>query len=487
MEENLKEQAINGAKWAALERFSIQIIQFVLGIILARLLSPSDYGTVGMLGIFIAISNTFIDSGFSSALIRKLERTEEDYSTVFLTNFGISLVFFFLLVAISPWVAKFYDMPILCPVLRVQSFSLILYALVAVQTAKLTAEVNFKSLAKVNLIATPITGIIGVCLAYLGCGVWALVFQNLIGAALRFFLIVYLCRWFPKLKFSKKSFDELWGFGKNIMGASLLYSVASNMDSIVIGKFFNSAALGHYSRGTQIAKIPVDSINGVLNSVTYPVLSKLQNDTERLLSAYRKYIKLTSMCIFFCCTLLAALARPVVLFLLTDKWENVIIYLQIFSFAIMFDHLNVINLNLIKIKGRSDLFLRLEVIKRIISFLILFASVPFGVLGICVSKVIYTQIAICINTYYNGRLFGMGLSSQFKDYSKYLVLSIITCAPAYFVTLLHFPHILTLLIGGSISLLVYMWILRKDEAMIEAINMASGLFQRRQSTLDDES
>lgn len=465
MEQNLKQQALNGAKWAAIEKFSLQIIQFILGIILARLLTPSDYGTVGMLGIFIAISNTFIDSGFSSALIRKLERTEDDYSTVFFTNLAISFAFVLILVGIAPWVAKFYNTPILCPILRVQSISLILYALVAVQTAKLNAEVNFKALAKANLIAAPLSGLIGIFLAYIGWGVWALVCQNLLSAAFRLIFIVIQCRWFPKWRFSKESFNDLWGFGKNMLGASLLTSIYTNLDSLIIGKFFSSASLGNYTRGTQIAKLPVDSINGVLNSVTYPVLAKLQNETERLIAAYRKYIKLTSMCIFFCCTLLAALAKPVVLFLLTDKWINAVIFLQVFSFAIMFDHLCVINLNLIKIKGRSDLILRLEVIKRVISFAILFAAIPFGVLGICASKVIYTLIAVYINTYYNGKLFGMGFASQFKDYSKYFILSILTCIPAFLLTFIDLHPIIILSIGGIASTALYWYLLRNDETM----------------------
>lgn len=478
MEQNLKDQAINGAKWAAIEKFSLQIIQFVLGIILARLLSPSDYGTVGMLGIFIAISNTFIDSGFSSALIRKLERTEDDYSTAFITNFAISLFFVLVLVAVAPWVAKFYDMPILCPILRVQSLSLILYALVAVQTAKLTAEVDFRTLAKANLIASPLSGVIGIVLAYIGWGVWALVCQNLLSAAFRLIFIVLQCKWFPRWRFSKQSFDELWGFGKNMLGASLLTSIYFNLDSLVIGKFFTPASLGNYTRGTQIAKLPVDSINGVLNRVTYPVLAKLQNETDRLIAAYRKYIKLTSMCIFFCCILMAALAKPLVLFLLTDKWLDAIIYLQVFSFAIMLDHLCVINLNLIKIKGRSDLILKLEVIKRVISFAILFAAIPFGVLGICISKVIYSIIAVYINTYYNGKLFGMGFLSQFNDYSKYLILSLLTCIPAFIITLLGLPSVVALIVGSAVSISAYMLLLRKDDMMKESVQLVLSRFHK---------
>ena len=478
MAENIKQQALQGTKWAAIEKFSLQIIQFVLGVILARLLTPSDYGTIGMLTVFIAISNVFIDSGFSSALIRKIDRTEKDYSTVFLINLAISCVAVLVLVLIAPWVAKFYDMPILCPVLRVQSISLLLYALMAVQTTRLTAEVNFRALAKASLIASPFSGIIGIFLAYIGWGVWALVTQNLLSIVFKFACIMYQCRWFPKLGFYKESFHELFGFGKNMLGASLLTALYFNLDSIIIGKFFSPASLGNYTRGTQIARLPVENINGVLGSVTYPILAKLQNETVRLLLAYRKYIKLTSMCIFFCCMLMVALGRPFVLFLLTEKWENAIIYLQIFSFAIMLDHLSVINLNLIKIKGRSDLILRLEVIKRIISFTILFAAIPFGVLGICISKVLYSVIATYINTYYNGKLFGMGFKSQFKDYSKYLMLSVLCCTPAFALTFLQLPNIVTLLSGFVVSAGAYWFVLRRDEMMKEVISTIASKIHR---------
>lgn len=480
MAEDIRQQALRGTKWAAIEKFSLQIIRFVLGIILARLLTPDDYGTIGMLSVFIAISNVFIDSGFSSALIRKIERTDDDYSTTFVANFVISLIFTLILIFIAPLVANFYNIPILCPVLRVQSISLVLYALMAVQTTKLTAEVNFKALAKASLISSPLSGVIGIGLAYIGWGVWALVAQNLLSIAFKFACIMLQCHWFPKIHFNKKSFDELFGFGKNILGTSLLSAIYFNLDSLVIGKFFSPASLGFYSRGTQIAKLPVDNINGVLNTVTYPILAKLQNETDRLLQAYRKYIRLTSLCIFFCCMLMAALAKPLVLFLLTDKWADAIIYLQIFSFAIMLDHLSVINLNLIKIRGRSDLILKLEIIKRIISFTILFAAIPFGVLGICVSKIIYSIIATYINTYYNGKLFDLGFLAQFKDYSKYLVFSVLCCLPAFVLSFINLPYIVALILGVSVAGVLYWFILRKDDVMIEILSMLRFKLHKKQ-------
>lgn len=476
MTDNIKRQAIHGMKWAAIEKFSLQIIQFVLGIVLARLLTPADYGTIGMLAVFIAISNVFIDSGFGSALVRKLERTEDDYSTVFITNFMISLCCVGLLVVAAPLVADFYQMPILCPILRVQSLTLILYACMAVQRAKLTAEVNFKVLAQASLFSSLLSGVIGIGLAYMGCGVWALVFQNLLAAAFKLGCMVYQCRWIPRMRFSRKSFDELFGFGKNMLGASLLSAIYFNIDSLVIGKFFTPTSLGNYTRGSQIARLPVDNINGILNTVTYPILAKLQNDTERLIQYYRKYIRMASLCIFFCCILMASLGKPLVLFLLSDKWADAIGYLQVFSFAIMLDHLCVINLNLLKIKGRSDLFLRLEVIKRIISFAILMAAIPFGVFAICVSKLIYSIIAVYINTYYNGRLFQMGFAAQFKDYAAYLGYALLACVPAFGITFLPISHLIALILGTVCSSLLYYWLLRKDSCMTELTAMVKSRF-----------
>lgn len=484
MRGTLKQQAVNGAKWAAIEKFSLQGIQFLLSLVLAWLLTPDDYATIAMLTIFIAISNVFVDSGFSSALIRKLERTEDDYTTAFIVNFAISVFAYGILFIAAPFVGHFYKMPILCPILRVQAISLVLGALISVQVTKLTAELNFKALAGASLVSSILSGLIGIGLAYYGFGVWALVAQNLLSILFKLICLVWQCKWFPHGHFTRTSFNGLFSFGKNMLGANLLSAIYFNLDSLIIGRFFTASKLGNYNRGTHFAKVPVESINGVLNSVTYPILAKLQNDTERLLSAYRKYIKMVSMCIFFCCVLLAALGKPVVLFLLRDKWADAIIFLQIFSFAIMFDHLSVINLNLIKIKGKSDIILRLEVIKRILAFAILFAAIPFGVLGICISKVIYSIIAVVINSYYNGRLFGMGWLAQFKDYSPYLLYSIIACAPAYALTFVGLPNIVILLSGGLSAVLIYCFFLRKDACMIELVQMAMSRINRHKTKVD---
>ena len=466
---SVKEDTIKSVKWTALEKISVQGIQFVLGLIMARLLTPEDYGTVGMLAIFIAISTTFIDSGFSNALIRKIDRTEADYCTVFYFNIVIAIFCYAILFISAPWVADFFHIPLLCAILRVQSLSLILNSLMAVQVARLTIDLNFKALAQRNVFASLLSGFIGVALAYFGCGVWALVMQTLINSAISLVFIWIYCKWIPRQRFSKESFGYLWGYGSKLMASGLLNTVYTNLTTLVLGRNFSSRDLGMYSRGTQLASYPATMINDVLGKVTFPILTKIQNDDERLIYVYRKYICITSMFIFFGCILVAAIAKPLVLLLLTAKWAESIIYLQIFCFAIMFDHICRINLNLLEVKGRSDLFFRLEVIKKVISITILFASIPFGVIGICISKVIYTQIAVFINTYYTGKLFNLGYVVQIKDFSGFFIKSISACLPAYLITYFELPAVMSISIGFVLSIFIYWLMLRKNTYMQEVL------------------
>lgn len=468
---SIKKDTVAGVKWAAIERFSVQGIQFLLGLVMARLLSPSDYGTVGMLGLFLAVSQTFIDSGFSNALVRKKDRTEKDFVTVFYFNIAIAVVCYIILFFAAPWVGHFFNLPVLSPVLRVVAVNLVLNSLIGVHLAKLTIDINFKALAQRSLLAVVISGLLGIFLAYNGFGIWALVFQNLAGTVVNLLFIWLYCRWIPRGHFSKDSFRDLFSYGSKMLAAGLLHTLYDNLNQIVIGKFFSSKDLGVYSRGTQLARFPVDNINGVLQKVTFPVFAKINDDDERLVHVYRKYICITSAFIFFGCVLMAAISRPLVLFLLTDKWAEAIIYLQIFSFAIMFDHICSINLNLLQVKGRSDLFLRLEVIKKCISTAILFASIPFGVVGICVSKIIYTQIAVFINTYYTGKLFNMGYWKQMCDFMPYLLMALVSCVLPYILSRTVNNHIVVIILGCVSAVTVYLGLLyiKKDEVFMEFV------------------
>lgn len=475
---SVKTQTINSTKWNALEKVTVQGIQFVLTLIMARLLLPSDYGTVGMLAIFISVSQSFIDSGFNTALIRKPDATEKDFCTVFYFNVGIAVVVYIFLFFLAPYVAQFFRIPILCSVLRVYAISLFINSFMAVQVAMLHIKLDFKSLAKRNVCATLISGVFGILLAYFGCGIWALVFQNIIASIINLIFICYICRWYPKSAFSMESFRQLGAFGSRILASSLLNQLYKNLTTFAIGKFYSPNDLGFYTRGAHYAHLPNQSINGVLSIVTYPILARIQNDDSHLLNVYKRYIQISSMCIFIISGLLCALAKPIVLLTLTDKWENSIIYLQLFAFSCMFDHLNTINLNLLKVKGRSELFFKLEVVKKTISLAILACAIPFGVLAICLSKLLYNQIAVFINTYYTGKLLHYGYTEQFSDFLPYFIRVVIACLPAFFLTFVPIPYIFSIFFGGGIGLGLYCFMLRKDKNMLELFFLIKSKFYK---------
>lgn len=471
---SVKEDTIQSIKWSAIEKFSLQAMQFVLGLIMARLLLPSDYGTVGMLAIFIAVSQTFVDSGFGSALVRKLDRTETDFSTVFYFNLIVSIFLYGVLFFSAPFIADFFETPILSQILRVQATTLIFGALMGIHNAKLTINLDFKAIAKISLLSTLISGVVGIVCAYCGIGAWALVVQTVLGQAINMVSVWFYLRWRPQWIFSRKSFKELGSFGSKLLFSSLLHTIYSNLTTLIIGKFFSAKDLGYYNRGTQFAQLPVNTMNGVIGKVMYPILVKLQNDDAHLATVYRKYICVMSIPIFFGCTLLASIAKPLIVLLLTDRWIESVLYLQIFAFSIMFDHICSINLELLKVKGRSDLFLRLEIIKKTISVAILFSSIPFGVLGICVSKLIYTQIAIFINTYYTGKLFNLGYVTQIKDFLVYFLKSLLACLPGFFIcNFTQLPNVINLIIGIFVGTLFYIILLRKDNYALEIYQIAA--------------
>lgn len=469
---SVKEDTIKSVKWSAIEKFSTQAIQFVLGFIMARLLLPSDYGTIGMLAIFMAVSQSFIDSGFGSALVRKLDRTETDFSTVFYFNLLVACIFYGILFICAPYIADFFKTPILCSILRVYATTLIFGALMGIHNAKLTINLDFKAIAQRTVLSNIISGVVGIICAYYGMGVWSLVVSAILGSVINMLFVWIYLRWKPTLTFSWSSFKELGSFGSKLLASGLLHTIYTNLTTLVVGKCFSANDLGYYNRGTQFATFPVNTMNDVIKKVIYPILVNLQNDDDHLISVYRKYICFMSIPIFFGCMLLVSIAKPMIIILLTEKWAEAIIYLQIFAFAIMFDHICSINLELLMVKGRSDLFLRLEIIKKTISMAILFASIPFGVIGICVSKIIYTQIAVFINTYYTGKLFRLGYLTQLKDFSGYFFKSIIACIPGYLIcTFTGLPNILTLILGLIIGTTLYILFLRKDKYTLEIYDM----------------
>lgn len=459
MSGGLRSQSLSGLKWSAIERFAVQGIQFVIGLVLARLLSPSDYGIIGMLAIFMAISQTIIDSGFSKALIQKQNRTETDFSTAFFFNIVVGIVCYLILFVASPVIASFFNEPILKDVVRVLAINLLLNSLAVVPVAKLSIKVDFKTQSKASIASTVLSGTLGIILAYRGVGVWALVAQSVSYSFINVLLLWCLLEWKPKWEYSWLSFKALFGYGGNVLIASIISTIYDNINTLVIGKFYTPKDLGYFTRGQQFPSLLSSNLTSIVQRVTFPILSKIQDNDKYLSVVYRDYIKISSLGIFFLLVFLSSIAEPLVTLLLTEKWINAVVYLQVFCYALMFDHISAINLNLLYVKGKTNLVLRLEIIKKCVAFIILIISIPFGVLAICLSKVLYTQIAIVINTYYTGKLLNLGYVKQFKDYMPYFIIAHIACLPCWLLQEVNMHPIISIIVGGIIASAIYIVVL----------------------------
>lgn len=455
MAESLKRKAVKGVVWSTLERFSVAGVNFIFGLILARLLMPTDYGAIAMLSIFMAIAQTFIDSGFSNALIRKPDRTETDNATAFYFNIGVGLAAYFSLYLAAPYIAQFYKTSILIPLTRIMGLNLLLNSLCVVQQALLTARIDFKTQAKISLNAAVVSGLVGIGFAYAGYGVWALAIQSVLASVIRTILLWILAKWRPKAKFSKQSFRNLFGYGSKLLASGLLDTIYNNLYTIVIGKRFSVATLGVYSRADQWANFLAINVTGILQRVTFPILSSIQNEDERLRVNYRKFLRVSGFVIFPLMMGLAAIADPLTRFILTDKWADSIPLLRILCFALMFYPIHAINLNLLQVKGRSDLFLRLEIYKKILGVATLCVTIPMGITAMCVGRVFTSWVALAMNTHYTGKLIHLGFFQQLKDYIPTLLNSFSMGVIVYGVTLIVPSSGLQLLTGVIIGASYY--------------------------------
>jgi len=429
--ESLKSKTVSGVIWSSVERFSVQGVAFIVMIIMARILTPDDYGLVAMLTIFIAISQSLVDSGFSQALIRKQDRNETDNSTVFYFNIAVGLILYLILFLCAPLIAKFYKEPILTPITRVISLSVLINSFVVVQRAILTSRIDFKTQAKASMSAAVISGIVGISMAYTGYGVWSIVWYQLTNLTVNVGLLWILSKWRPRLLYSWKSFLELFGFGSKLAASGILDTLYNNVYLILIGKIFSAADLGYYTRASQFSQFPSSNLSGIIQRVTYPVLCTIQNDDERLRNVYRRFLRLSAFIVFPLMIGLAAVARPLILLLLKEQWSFCIILLQIVCFSMMWYPIHAINLNLLQVKGRSDLFLKLEIIKKCIGLVILCITVPLGLIAMCIGGIFSSMICLIVNTHYTGKLIQVGFLTQMRDLLPTLTYSLTTGALVY--------------------------------------------------------
>lgn len=453
--DSLGKQTLKGIGWSAIERFSYQGVTFVIQLVLARLLTPADYGIIAMLAIFLQIAQTFIDSGFANALIKKQDCTDTDCSTVFFYNLSASLILYAILFISAPVIADFYNAEILVPVLRVLALTLLFNAVSIVQLAKLVKNVDFKSQSKVTLTSALISGIIGIYFAWRGAGVWALVIQQILNSIVKSFMLLIVVRWIPKFVFSRESFSYVFSFGSKLLITTLIDVIYKNLYKLVIGRKFTDSDLGFYSRAEEFAIFPSNNVASIISRVSFPILSKIQDNDERLCSAYRTLIKYSSWIILPLMIGLLAVANPFVISFLTEKWEPAVRILRILCLDWMLDYLCVINLNLLLVKGRTDLILKLQIVKKIIAVTILFGSIPLGIIGMCWGRVLYSVIAVCINTYYTKRIIGLGLIAQMTDVLPYLTAAAAMGGIAFLATDIFQTEFVSLVAGVLTGIIVY--------------------------------
>lgn len=453
---SLKEKSVSGIIWSTIERFSTQSIQFVIEILMARMLLPSDYGKIGMLAILLAVSRTFIDSGFTNALIQKKNRTEIDFSTVFYFNIVIALALYALIYLTAPLIASFYQIQDLTAIARIISLTLVISSFSSINRTKLVIKVDFKTQAKISFISAVFSGSIGIYLAYNSFGVWALVWQSIINLMIQTLLFYYFVKWKPIFFFSINSFKELFSFGSKLLISNLLSTLYENLYTIVIGKKFKAVELGYYAKADQLVKFPSSNLTFIVTRVSFPVLSSIQDDDERLFLAYKKYLSLSSYLFFPLMVGLATLANPLILILFTAKWEAMVILFQIMCFDWIWDPMCKVNINLLLVKGHSNLILRLEIFKRILSITILIVSIPFGLYWICIGRAFYSFISVYINSYYTEKIIrNLNFISQIKLISPYLILSLSMGIVVFSVTTFLNSIILKLIIGTLTGILFY--------------------------------
>jgi teichuronic acid exporter len=412
---SLKQKTVSGLLWSFIDQFANLGITFIAGIILARLLSPREFGLIGMITVFIAVSESFINSGFSSALIRKKDCTDTDFSTVFYFNLVAGILFFFILFFSAPAIAGFFDEPQLEAIVQVLGIILIIDSLTLIQRTILTKRIDFKLQARISVIASLGSGIVAIVMAFNGFGVWSLVVQRLLRQGLNSLFLWLWNRWRPLWVFSKQSFKELFGFGSKLLVSGLIDTLYRNIYYLVIGKYFSAQELGYYTRAEGFKNLPSQNLNSIVSRVTYPVLSSMQDDIPRLRNNYQKLIRSVMFITFILMLGMAAVAEPMIHTLIGAKWEPAIIYLQMLCFVGMMYPLHALNLNMLQVQGRSDLFLKLEVIKKIIAIPTIVIGVFFGIKIMIVGMMVNTLIAYYLNSYWSGVKIGYSFKHQVKD------------------------------------------------------------------------
>lgn len=453
--ESIRGSIINGLVWKFAERIGAKGVAFIVSIILARLLCPEDYGLISLITIFLTVSGVFIQSGFGTALIQKKDADNIDFSTVFYFNILMSLIFYFLLYIISPYIAKFYNEPTLTTIVRVMSMSLIISAVNNVQHAYVSKTMQFKRFFYSTLVGTILSSFVGVGMAYMGFGMWAIVAQQLSNTLIDTIVLWFTVKWRPQLVFSIERLKSLFSFGWKLLLSGLIDTLYNNIHGLLIGKIYNSSLLGLYNRGNQFPSMIVSNVDGPIQSVLLPALSEEQDNKEKLKAMVRRSIVTSSFIIYPMMVGMAAVAKPMVSILLGEKWLGCVFFLRISCITLAFWPIHTSNLQAINAIGRSDIFLKLEIIKKILGISVLVISIPFGINVMVIGGAFTSFISTIINAFPNKKLLGYSFVEQWKDLIPSLVLSLGMGIVVMSVELLGFNSYITLLIQIPVGALTY--------------------------------
>lgn len=445
--------------WTFSQQFSTQGISFIISIFLARLLLPSEFGLLGMVSVFIAIGTSLMDSGMSSSLIRSTNPQQDDYSTVFFFNLATSVVIYIVIFFTAPFIADFFKQPVLKNIVRLYCLSFIITASFAVQQTRLTKVMDFKTQMIIAIPSLLISGVLGIFLAYFGFGVWSLVYMGLCQTLLNSIQYWLRTKWTPSFVFKRDKFREHFSFGYKLTLSGLLESIFNNIYQIIIGRFFSPSQVGFFTRADSLKQLPVSNISAALNKVTYPLFASINSEDRRLKRVYKQIMQMVLFIIAPTLIFMGILAEPIFRFLFTEKWLPAVPYFQILCLTGILYPIHAYNLNILKVKGRSDLYLKLEIYKKILIVISIIIGINFGIIGLLWAQVVISIFAFFINTYYTGKYLGYSAWDQSKDLLPILCLA--TCA-GFFVYLLdvyfikqHVIDIFRIFVGPIVGFLIY--------------------------------
>lgn len=481
LQKDLKQKATSSMLWTAVQKYSTMGIQFVSGIILARLLDPIDYGCIGMLSIFMALADAFIDGGFGSALIQKKQPTQDDYSTIFFWNMGMSALIYIVLFLCAPAISHFYNIPLLCPVLRVQGLVLFIHALNLIQQNQLKKNLNFKLISIVTIATSIISLGVTIYMAYSGFGVWALVAQNLISASIPCFVFWFYVKWRPRFVFSWTSFKELFGFGIYMFLTRILNTISNKIAGLLIGKFYNPSTLGYYSKAGSTESLASTSISNVLAQVTYPLYASAQDDKAQLISMLRRLVMTVSYITTPLLLILALTAKPIFVILYSDKWLPSVPYFQILCFAGLAYCLQSVNNQTLAAIGESKVMFIWTIVKRSVSLVVKISGLVFwGIKGLLIGTVFTQWFAYFVNIANVSKYVGYSNKDQLKDLAPALLVgmtaSVISLSVGRFLDLdIYADGVVKL----GVFLLIYLgWtFIFKPEAYVYTISIVPSKFR----------